>query len=215
MRIFAGCLLAAALLACAGCSSPEPKKEARRAAPERPPEVYRVRFETTKGVFEVEVTRAWAPHGADHFFDLVKTGYYDGNRFYRVVRNFVAQWGISSDPNLARIWSQANIPDDPVKQSNKKGTITYAQTTPGSRTTQVFINLKDNSAALDKNGFAPFGKVVSGMEVVESLYNSYGDLAPRGGGPDPKLMETQGNTYLENRFPRLDKITKATVVATT
>jgi len=203
----------AAVVLFAGCSSPreEPKKKAK-AEPERVPEVYRVKFETTKGTFEVGVHRAWAPHGADHFYDLVKTGYYDGNRFYRVVRNFVAQWGISGDPNLSRIWAQATIPDDPVKQSNKKGTVTYAMSGPGSRTTQVFINLKDNSAALDKSGFAPFGKVVSGMEIVENLYHSYGDMAPRGGGPDPKFIETQGNAYLESRFPRLDIIKKATVV---
>lgn len=209
MRILAASVLCAAAWF-AGCSSPQPqtKEAARKAEPERPPEVYRVSFETTKGVFVVEVNRAWAPHGADHFYDLVKTGYYDGNRFYRVVRNFVAQWGISGDPRQARIWSQAAIPDDPVRQSNKKGTVTYAKEGPRSRTTQVFINLKDNSAVLDKADFAPFGKVVSGMEVVESLY-SYGDMAPRGSGPDPKLIETQGDTYLETRFPRLDVIKRA------
>ncbi|MFB3828661.1 MAG: peptidylprolyl isomerase [Bryobacteraceae bacterium] len=197
-----------------GCSpaGEEPKKPAAQALPEKAPELYRVQFETSKGAFVVEVNRAWAPHGADHFYDLVKTGYYDGNRFYRVVRNFVAQWGISGDPQQARLWSQTPIPDDPVRASNNKGAISYAKTGPSTRTTQVFINLKDNSAVLDKTGFAPFGKVVSGMEVVESLY-SYGELAPRGGGPDPKLMEQQGNAYLETRFPRLDFVKKATVIA--
>jgi peptidyl-prolyl cis-trans isomerase A (cyclophilin A) len=194
-----------------GCSASGPSEQKPAAkTPEPPPEVYRVVFETSKGPFTVEVTRNWAPRGADHFYDLVQTGFYDGARFYRVVRNYVAQFGIGADDRLNRLWSSTAIPDDPVKQSNRKGTITYAMHGPGTRTTQVFINLKDNQA-LDKDGFAPFGKVVSGMEVVESFYNSYGDMPPRGGGPDPKLLETQGVSYLESRFPRLDFIRKASI----
>ena len=205
-------LAAGLCLLLSGCGSPRPAapEATKKAAPERPPEVYRVTFETSKGAFVVEVTRAWAPRGADHFFDLVQTGFYDGHRFFRVVRNFVVQFGIHGDPSVNRIWSNTPIPDDPVKQSNTKGTLTYAMRGPGTRTTQVFINLKDNRA-LDKDGFAPFGKVVEGMEVVEGLYNSYGDMAPRGSGPDPKRIETQGNGYLESRFPRLDFVKKTTI----
>jgi len=197
-----------------GASAP-PKKEAAKAAlPDRAPEVYRVRFDTSKGPFVVEVSRAWAPRGADHFYDLVKTGFYDGARFYRVVRNYVAQFGIAADPAANRLWASTGIPDDPVKESNRKGTLSYAMRGPGTRSTQVFINLKDNRP-LDKDGFAPFGRVVSGMDVVESLYNFYGDMAPRGGGPDPKMIETQGNQYLETRFPRLDFIQKTVIEPTT
>jgi peptidyl-prolyl cis-trans isomerase A (cyclophilin A) len=196
-----------------GGGAPLPEKAAMKAPPARPPELYRVTFDTSKGPFVVEVTRAWAPRGADHFFDLVQTGFYDGARFFRVVRGYVVQFGVNGDPSTNRLWSTTAIPDDPVRQSNAKGTLTYAQRGPGSRTTQVFINLKDNKA-LDKDGFAPFGKVVSGMEVVEALYNSYGDMPPRGNGPDPQLIETQGNRYLETRFPRLDFIIKATLANT-
>lgn len=202
---------AAFALALAACSSaPPPATTEVKKEPEKVPEVYRVRFDTSKGAFTVEVTRAWAPRGADHFYNLVHTGFYNGARFYRVVRNYVAQFGIAADPDMNRLWGSTSIPDDPVKESNRKGTIAFAMRGPGTRTTQVFINLKDNRA-LDKDGFAPFGKVVEGMEVVESLYNSYGDLPPRGNGPDPKLIESRGNSYLESRFPRLDFIRKAAI----
>jgi peptidyl-prolyl cis-trans isomerase A (cyclophilin A) len=140
----------------------------------------------------------------------VKTGFYDGNRFFRVVRNFVVQFGISGDPQLNRLWASANLPDDPVKQSNVKGTLTYAQLGPNSRTTQLFINLKDNKS-LDRQGFAPIGKVISAMDTVERLYSSYGEMAPRGQGPDPSQIEVQGNTYLADHFARLDYIHKATI----
>jgi peptidyl-prolyl cis-trans isomerase A (cyclophilin A) len=178
----------------------------------RAPAAYRANFDTSKGTFTVEVRREWAPNGADHFYDLVTTRFYDGARFYRVVRNFIAQFGIPADASAARLWSQANIPDDPVKLKNVKGALTYAMSGPGTRTTQVFINLRDNSKTLDKAKFAPFGKVVSGMEVVDSLYYGYGELAPGGGGPDPKRLESDGLNYLETRFPRLDTIKKATIV---
>jgi peptidyl-prolyl cis-trans isomerase A (cyclophilin A) len=127
-----------------------------------------------------------------------------------VVRNFVVQFGISGDPQLNRLWANTNLPDDPVKQSNVKGTLTYAHLGPNSRSTQLFINLKDNKA-LDKQGFAPIGKVISGMDTVERLYSSYGEMAPRGQGPDPSEIEVQGNAYLENHFARLDYINKATI----
>ena len=208
--------LTLAALACVvlcGCSQAPrpPAQEAKKAAPERPPDAWRVNFETTRGTFVAEVRREWAPHGADHFHDLVKTGFYDGAPFYRVVRNFVAQFGIPADASAGRLWSQANIPDDPVKLSNTKGALAYAMSGPGTRTTQVFVNLRDNSKALDKSGFAPFAKVVSGMDVVESLY-AYGELAPRGGGPDVKRIETGGLAYLQAKFPRIDTIKKATIL---
>ncbi len=156
--------------------------------------------------------RDWAPAGVDHFYSLVKTGFFDNARFFRVVRNFVVQFGINGDPSTNRLWANANLPDDPVKESNVKGTLTYAKRGPGTRSTQLFINFKDNQM-LDSQGFAPIGKVVTGMDVVESFYNSYGDMPPSGNGPDPTLIQQQGNDYLASRFPRLDYIKKATVAA--
>ncbi|SRR5579883_1029561 len=196
-----------------GCSSGSPPPAAapkKAAAPEHAPEVFRVAFDTSKGAFVVEVTRNLAPRGADHFYELVKSGYYDGDRFYRVLPNYVVQWGINGDPQTTRLWSSVSIPDDPVKGSNRKGTVTYASNGPQSRTTQIFINMRDNKA-LDAQGFAPFGRVISGMDVVGSLYSGYGEMAPRGSGPDATKIEAQGNTYVENHFPRLDYIKKATV----
>jgi len=194
------------------CSPPNEtrKAEAPAARNEPPPDVFQAILDTSKGPVTIEVRRQWAPSGADHFYSLVKTGFYDGNRFFRVVRNFVVQFGISGDPQLNRLWANANLPDDPVKQSNVKGTLTYAHLGPNSRSTQLFINLKDNKA-LDKQGFAPIGKVISGMDTVERLYSSYGEMAPRGQGPDPSEIEVQGNAYLENHFARLDYINKATI----
>jgi peptidyl-prolyl cis-trans isomerase A (cyclophilin A) len=196
-----------------GCSSPEPSKKeaAAPAKTETAPDVFQVNLDTSKGPVVIEVHRDWAPIGADHFYTLVKTGFYDGDRFFRIVRNFVVQFGINGDPRVNRLWSNASLPDDPVKQHNVRGTISYATSGPNTRSTQVFINLKDNRDALDKSGFAPFGKVTSGMDVVDSLYNSYGDMPPRGQGPDPSQIEVQGNEYLTSRFPRLDYIKKAAI----
>jgi peptidyl-prolyl cis-trans isomerase A (cyclophilin A) len=209
MRIGLLVLGCAALI---GCSSPEPEKKAE--APktaEKAPEVYTVNFDTSKGTIKVEVHRDWAPRGADHFYDLVKTGFFDNSRFFRVVRNFVVQFGIAADPKTNQLWATGSLPDDPVVEHNRRGTITYATSGPNTRTTQVFINLKDNSKSLDSQGFAPFGKVTEGMDVVDNLYNSYGDMPPMGQGPDPSLIQTQGTPYLESRFPRLDYIKKATI----
>jgi peptidyl-prolyl cis-trans isomerase A (cyclophilin A) len=195
------------------CSPPgESKKaEAPTAAKDEPvPDVFRVTLDTSKGAVAIEVRREWAPRGADHFYSLVKTGFYDGNRFFRVVRNFVVQFGINGDPQLNRLWANSNLPDDPVKLSNVKGTLTYAHLGPNSRSTQLFINLKDNKS-LDKQGFAPIGKVISGMDTVERFYSSYGEMAPRGQGPDPVQIEVQGNAYLADHFARLDYINKATI----
>jgi peptidyl-prolyl cis-trans isomerase A (cyclophilin A) len=195
------------------CSPPHQTRKAEAPAAatnERVPDVFQVNLDTSKGPVAIEVRRDWAPRGADHFYALVKTGFYDGNRFFRVVRNFVVQFGISGDPQLNRLWADANLPDDPVKQSNLKGTLTYAHLGPNSRSTQLFINLKDNKE-LDKQGFAPIGKVISGMDVVERLYSSYGEMAPRGQGPDPSQIELRGNAYLEDHFARLDYINKAVI----
>jgi len=208
-------LLAAVCLILAGCSNAPPPsaKEAPRTAVisnEPAPETYRVDLDTSKGPVTIEVTRGWAPHGADRFYNLVKTGFYDGDRFFRVV-SFVVQFGINGDPGISQLWSNLTIPDDPVKQKNRRGTVTFAALGKDTRRTQVFINLKDNST-LNNQGFAPFGRVTEGMnEVVDHLYFGYGDMPPRGSGPDPTKIELQGNRYLDDRFPRLDYIKKATI----
>jgi peptidyl-prolyl cis-trans isomerase A (cyclophilin A) len=214
MRSVMGLAAAVACVAMAACSSSEPakKEQPKKAAQnEKAPDLFRVNFDTSKGPVVVEIHRDWAPHGADHFYSLVQTGFYDGARFFRVVRNFIVQFGINGDPKTNRLWANANLPDDPVKEHNVKGTLTYATSGPNTRSTQLFINLRDNRA-LDKQGYAPIGKVVEGMNAVESLYNSYGEMPSRGGqGPDPTQIELQGNDYLASRFPRLDYIRKATV----
>jgi peptidyl-prolyl cis-trans isomerase A (cyclophilin A) len=177
---------------------------------ERAPATYKASFDTSKGVFVVEVRRDWAPNGADRFYNLVKNGFYDNARFFRVVERFMVQFGIHGDPRVSAQWSNANIPDDPVKQSNKRGLITFATSGPNSRTTQVFINFGDNSR-LDRDGFSPFGQVVSGMNVVDTLYSGYGEGAPGGKGPHQGRMQAEGNAYLSKEFSRLDFIRKATI----
>jgi peptidyl-prolyl cis-trans isomerase A (cyclophilin A) len=177
---------------------------------EKAPAIYRVKFETSKGPFVVEVHRDWAPNGADRFYNLVRNGFYDNTRFFRVIGGFMAQFGIHGDPKISAPWRAARIPDDPVRQSNKRGFVTYATSGPNSRTTQVFINFADNSA-LDRQGFAPFGRVVSGMENAERLYSGYGDGAPAGNGPDQSQIQVAGNAYLNNYFPSLDRVIKATI----
>jgi peptidyl-prolyl cis-trans isomerase A (cyclophilin A) len=169
------------------------------------PATFRANFETSGGVFVVEVTRAWAPRGADRFYNLVKYGYFDGARFFRVVANFMVQFGINGDPKLNAVWSESNFPDDPVVQSNKRGFVTFAKrNAPNSRSTQVFINFRDN-AGLDPQGFAPFGQVVAGMEVVDKINPEYGE------SPEQGRIQTEGNAYLTKAFPRLDYIKKATI----
>jgi peptidyl-prolyl cis-trans isomerase A (cyclophilin A) len=168
------------------------------------PAAFRANFETSVGVFVVEVTRAWAPKGADRFYNLVKYGYFDGARFFRVLPNFMVQFGIHGDPKLNAVWREANIADDPVTQSNKRGFITFATRGPNTRTTQLFINFRDN-AGLDSQGFTPFGQVVSGMEIVDKINPEYREQ------PDQGLMQTQGNAYLTKAFPRLDYIKKASI----
>ena len=171
------------------------------------PAVYDVKFHTTKGDFTVQVTRAWAPNGADRFYNLVEHHFYDGATLFRVVPKFVVQFGIPADPRYGKIWANANIKDDPVKESNLPGYITYAQTSaPNSRSTQVFINFGDNSR-LDAMNFAPFGKVIEGMSVVESFYGGYADQ-PTG---MQDQITNQGNAFLEKNFPKLDKILTARI----
>jgi peptidyl-prolyl cis-trans isomerase A (cyclophilin A) len=177
---------------------------------EKAPAVFKAKFETSKGPFVIEVTRAWAPNGADRFYNLVKNGFYDNARFFRVVQGFMVQFGISGDPNVAGVWREANIKDDPVKQSNQRGTVTFATAGPNTRTTQLFINFADN-APLDGQGFSPFGKVVSGMEVVDALYGGYGEGPPHGVGPDQGRIQQEGNAYLQSEFPKLDYIKTATI----
>ena len=178
---------------------------------EQAPPVYKAKFDTSKGTFVVEVHRDWAPIGADRFYNLVKNGFYDDDRFFRVIQGFMVQFGISGNPQVAAQWREANIKDDPVTQSNKPGFITFATRGPDTRTTQVFINYNDNQG-LDSRGFAPFGQVTVGMDVVKSLYNGYGEGAPSGAGPSQSRMQTDGNAYLTSQFPKLDYITKATIV---
>ncbi len=192
----------------AGRSLLEPKGTALT---QTAPETYKAKFVTTQGEFVVEVHRAWAPQGADRFYNLVGNGYYDGVRFFRVVAGFMAQFGIHGDPKVAAAWRTAAIPDDPVASSNKRGNITFAMAGPGTRTTQLFINLVDNER-LDSMRFAPFGQVVSGMDVVDKLYSGYGDAPPQGQGPDQGRMQMEGNTYLDASFPKLDAIKTASIV---
>jgi peptidyl-prolyl cis-trans isomerase A (cyclophilin A) len=172
-------------------------------APQAPP-TFRVVFTTSKGPFTVEVHRDWAPKGADRFYELVKNGFFDQDRFFRVVPNFVVQWGINGDPAVQAKWRDKTISDDPVTQSNKTGTITFATSGANTRTTQFFINLADN-ASLDGQGFAPFGQVISGLSVVESLYSGYGET------PDQNQIQAQGNAYLQSQFPMLDYIQTAKI----
>ena len=201
-------LVLAVSLALAGCSEKEaPPKPAAKV--EKTPDVFQVVFDTSKGNVTIDVHRDWAPIGVDHFYSLIQTGFYDGVRFFRVTHNYV-QFGINGDPATNGLWSTASLPDDKVKQRNVKGTLSFAHLGANSRTTQLFFNMKNNKD-LDKQGFAPIGKVIEGMDVVERFYSSYGEMAPRGQGPDPSKIEVQGNRYLEAKFPRLDYIKKAMI----
>lgn len=205
------CLGLAGLLCLGAACGPEKPRTASPPPAEKPPEVYRVRLETTKGNIVLEAHRAWAPRGADQFYELVENRFYDGARFFRVVRGFVVQFGIHGDPAVQRLWGDMKIRDDPVKRSNRRGFVSFAKLGPNSRTTQVFINLGDN-VNLDKEGFAPFAQVIEGMDVVERLWSNYGEIPPRGRGPDPARIMREGNAYLEKEFPRLDAIVRARLV---
>ena len=197
-RCAAGVLLAGlAMLAGCGKTDQTEKKPV--------PDVYKVKFETTKGDFVIEVTKAWAPLGAERFYELVTSGFFDNSKFFRVVPGFVVQFGLAATPEMNRT-APGEIADDPVTQTNAKGTITFATRGPNSRTTQVFINLADNRG-LDRQGFSPFGTVTEGMNAIEQLYSGYGDS-----GPNQGQIKAQGNAYVEASFPKLDGIKKATIL---
>ena len=177
------------------------------------PDAFRVKLETTKGDVVILVNRSWAPNGADRFYNLVKIGYYDEVAFYRVIKGFMAQCGFNGDPDVSTSWSRAKISDDPVIQTNTRGMVTFAQPgTPNARTTQFFVNFGDNSYLKQHGAFAPFGKVIAGMDVMDSIYSGYGEGAPQGRGPSQSRVARDGNTYLKESFPKLDYITKATIV---
>jgi len=187
-----------------------PKLSNPAALNEKAPATYKVRFDTSKGSFVIQVNRSWAPHGADRFYNLVKNGFYDNVRFFRVISGFMVQFGINGDPAVMASWRNVPIKDDKVAQSNKRGLITFATAGPNTRTTQVFINFGDNSG-LDAQGFSPFGKVITGMNVVDALYSGYGEGAPSGAGPDQGRMQFEGNAYLAKDFTKLDYVKKATI----
>ena len=206
-------LILAILLVC-GCSrQPESAKQESASAlssDEHAPDSYKVRLDTSKGTFVITVYRSWAPLGADRFYTLVKSGFFNGARFFRVLPGFVVQFGIAGDPAMTAKWRNANLQDDPVTQSNRRGTLSFATGGPNTRTTQVFINLADNSS-LDAKDFSPFGAVSEGMNVVDQLYSGYGEGAPQGTGPSQPQAESEGNRYFERDFPKLDYIQKATI----
>lgn len=213
--------LALPLLSACGGGEPEEAAEAD-AAPENPllqphrfretaPKEYRVRLQTTQGDVVIQVHRSWAPMGADRFYNLVKAGYYEGVPFHRVVEGFVAEFGIHPDPWVNAAWRQATMEDDPVTKANLRGRVTFSKNRPDTRTVQVFINLDDNRN-LDTQGFAPFGEVVEGMDVVESLYAEYGDGPPRGEGVYQSMAIAKGDEYFDEEFPLLDRIEEAEIV---
>lgn len=188
----------------AGCSGLKPASAQKAPASETAPATFRVNFDTSRGPFVVEINRDQAPNGADRFYNLVKSNYFDGARFYRVVPGFMVQWGAAADPAVSRKWD-VTIPDDPVKETNARGTISFAATSlPNSRSTHMFINYADN-ARLDGMGFAPIGKVVSGMDIVDQIYSGDGER------PDQGRIKEEGNKYLEREFPNLDYIKTARI----
>lgn len=197
----------------AACGAP-PRAAVRHVT--APPE-YKVLLQTTKGDVVILVHREWSPLGADHFYELVRAGYYNNNAFFRAIKNFVVQFGMNGDPKLTARWSEKPIKDDPSpKVPNKTGSVVFAQTSqPNSRTTHIFINIGDNSDHLDSMGFTPFGEVIQGLDNVMNLYMDYGDAPPEGSGPDQDALAKGGNAYLKEHFPKLDYIVKATIVPPT
>lgn len=206
--------VAAILAGCGGSSNggggegsgPPPELLKPGALTARSPQTFAIDFATTKGTFVVTVHRAWSPHGADRIYDLAKAHFFDGVEFFRVVPNFVVQFGISPYPAVSTAWERATIPDDPVAAHNTRGAVSFAAAGPNSRTTQVFVNLGDNRS-LDGSGFAPVGTVTSGMKAVDALYAGYGDAPTAHQGE----MQSEGNAWLEQHYPKLDSITKATI----
>jgi peptidyl-prolyl cis-trans isomerase A (cyclophilin A) len=204
IRVFTALALAAALTAPAVAAAQTPSLKDPATLNEKAPATYKVRFDTTLGPVVIQVTRDWAPLGADRFYNLVKNGFYDGVTFFRVIPGFMAQGGMNGDPAIQRVWGRANFNDDPVKQSNKRGYVTFAKTgAPNSRSTQFFINYGDN-ANLDPQGFAPFGQVTTGMDVVDK-FEAYKNV------PDQGRITNEGNAYLQKEYPKLTVIKKATI----
>ncbi len=218
MRVSAQAAVCAVLLVvgCGGGRAPEPNPVLLQPTDTtfraQAPDTFRVRFTTTEGEFTIEVYRAWAPLGADRFYNLVRAGFYDGNRFFRVVPGFVAQFGLHGDPAVNDAWEAHPIPDDPIRHSNRRGTLAFAMKGPGTRTTQVFLNYRDNEM-LDFSGFAPIGRVVDGMMIVDRLYGGYGETAPTGRGPDEVRLRLEGESYMRHEWPELDMILRAELVA--
>ncbi len=209
LRSLAAAMFAVSLAACAPrtpASPPEPV-----VAPFQPgviPDSFVVRLETTKGEVLAMVHRQWAPYGAAQFYEAVATGFYDGARFFRTIRGFVTQFGLAADPALSAQWRTRSIPDDTVRQSNRRGTLVFASGGPNTRTTQMFINLRDN-ARLDGLGFPPIGEVIAGMDAVDAFYTGYGDGA---NAPQQDRIAREGEAYFTANFPLLDRIVKATVI---
>lgn len=205
---FKGIFIAAIIVAFVSTAMAQTENKLKNPASfnEKAPDMYKANFETSAGNFTIEVHRDWDPSGADRFYNLVKSGFYDDCRFYRVVPNFMVQWGINGDPTVAAAWMNARFKDEKVKQGNRRGYVSFAKPqAPNARTTQVFINFKDNSDALDSQGFSAFGQVVNGMNVVDKLYGGYG------GNLNQQMIQTQGNEYLKKSFPKMDYIKKATI----
>jgi len=207
---FATIVLCSSLLA----QAPPAKKATSGGAPSlmnpgslraKAPDSYKVQFTTTKGNVVIEIHRDWAPLGADRFYNLVRNGFFTDAAFFRVVPNFIVQFGLGPNPAVNKVWQNANFRDDPVKESNKRGTLTFATAGPNTRTTQLFINLKDN-APLDAQGFAPFGTVVEGMDIVDKIYPGYGER------PAQDKITSEGKPYIDKNFPQLDRITAAKVL---
>lgn len=230
----AGFLAALALIGCTANGGTPPEKKGPASSPaeaeappesshpglldpakatDQAPETFTVRFETTKGDIMIDVTRAWAPNGADRFYNLVKVGYFNETAFFRVIGGFMAQIGINGDPAVNKVWREARIPDDSVSKSNERGYVTFAAASmPNTRTTQFFINFGNNHR-LDKMRFAPFGKVQdASMAVVDKLYAGYGEGAPAGRGPSQGRLQSEGNPYLKKEFPELDYVNHASIV---
>lgn len=215
----------AAALACAACGNDcgapapppltaqdsvllQPNSDAFR---QQAPDTFHVTLETNEGPLTLELIRAWAPHGADRFYNLVRNGFYDGSRFFRVVPGFVAQFGVNGHPAVDAAWKEMKLPDDPPRVSNLQGTVSYAMAGPNSRVTQVFINYRDNPG-LDAQGFAPFGRIVGGNAALLKLNSEYGEPQPLGAGPSWECVQQGGNPYLEKRYQRLDYIETARIV---
>jgi len=201
---------AATLAALAGCAAGSRLLSDPSRADPRAPDRFVARFSTTAGDFDVEVTRAWAPRGADRFHRLVRGGYYDGSKIFRVIPGYIAQFGIAADPGLAKAWRFAYLPDEPSRRPCARGAVAFADRGPNTRATQLFVNLVDN-AALDTGEFAPFGRVVSGMDVVDRL-RGYGRAGPQGERTDQSAIFERGNAYLEERYPALETIHRAAVL---